>query len=103
MEKRALAILPGWSVGLKQRLRSTLGSFWPAPEAASRTANGIAGPARLDRRTKDLCLRLKRGDIAVIDHPDLDGPAAESLVERHPAAVVNAAPSITGRYPNRGP
>lgn len=58
---------------------------------------------RLDRRTKDLCRRLKRGEIAVLDHPDLDGAAAEALAERGPAAVVNAALSVTGRYPNHGP
>jgi uncharacterized membrane-anchored protein len=47
--------------------------------------------------------RLRPGEIAVIDHPDLDGPAAYALVERRPAAVVNGARSITGRYPNSGP
>jgi uncharacterized membrane-anchored protein len=57
----------------------------------------------VDRRTKVLCQRLRRGEIAIIDHPDLDGAAADALVERHPAAVVNAASSITGRYPNSGP
>jgi uncharacterized membrane-anchored protein len=58
---------------------------------------------RADRRTKNLCLRLQPGEIAVIDHADLDGPAAYALVERGAAAVVNAARSVTGRYPNTGP
>lgn len=61
------------------------------------------GCLRVDRRTKDLCLRLRAGDVAVIDHADLDGAAAYALAERRPAAVVNAARSITGRYPNSGP
>jgi uncharacterized membrane-anchored protein len=39
----------------------------------------------------------------VIDHEDLDRVAAEGLVSRGVAAVVNASPSITGRYPNLGP
>jgi uncharacterized membrane-anchored protein len=65
--------------------------------------NGAGGIARVDRRTKDLIPRLKPGEIAVIDHEDLDRVSAEGLVERHPAAVVNARASITGRYPNSGP
>lgn len=63
----------------------------------------IAGPVRLDRRTKRLVKRLRPGDVAVIDHADIDRVAAESLVERRPAAVVNASPSITGRYATIGP
>ena len=63
----------------------------------------IRGTARGDRRTKNLIPRLKPGEIAVIDHRDLDGLSASGLVERQPAAVVNLSPSISGRYPNRGP
>lgn len=62
-----------------------------------------AGPARVDTRTKNLVTRLNPGDIAVIDHEDIDRVAAESLVRAKPAAVVNAAKSISGRYPNLGP
>lgn len=64
---------------------------------------GITATARLDRRTKRITTRLKPGDIAIIDHTDLDRPAADSLVACRVAAVVNAAPSISGRYPNLGP
>ncbi|MEN3273667.1 MAG: hypothetical protein V7636_2428 [Actinomycetota bacterium] len=63
----------------------------------------VRGPARVGRRTKDLTARLRPGDIAVIDHADLDRVAAEGLVAAEPAAVVNAAASVTGRYPNTGP
>lgn len=56
-----------------------------------------------DRRTKNLTRRLRPGDIALIHHADLDTTAARALVDCKVAAVVNAAPSITGRYPNRGP
>ena len=63
----------------------------------------ITGTARLDRRTKRLVGRLRPGDIAVIDHVDLDRVAADSLVAVGVAAVLNAKPSVSGRYPNLGP
>jgi uncharacterized membrane-anchored protein len=64
---------------------------------------GVIGPARLDRRTKNLSKRLCPGDIAIIDHVDLDRVSADALIRRHVAAVVNATASISGRYPNHGP
>lgn len=64
---------------------------------------GITGVVRLDRRTKNLTKRLKPGEIAVIDHVDLDRVSAEALVDCRVAAVVNVADSISGRYPNLGP
>lgn len=63
----------------------------------------LAGHARCGRRTKDLVHHLRRGEIAVIDHEDLDGAIAREIVARQPAAVLNAAASTTGRYPNTGP
>ena len=65
--------------------------------------NSAGAIARVDRRTKELTKRLKPGDIAVIDHEDIDRVAAEGLIACKPSAVVNAAHSITGRYPNLGP
>ena len=64
---------------------------------------GIIGTARLDRRTKNLVKRLSPGDIAIIDHRDLDRLSADALIERQVAAVVNVSASISGRYPNHGP
>jgi uncharacterized membrane-anchored protein len=64
---------------------------------------GLVAPARIDRRTKNLTRRLQQGDIAIIDHEDLDRVSAESLLNCQVAAVVNAAPSMSGRYPNLGP
>jgi uncharacterized membrane-anchored protein len=64
---------------------------------------GISGTARLDRHTSRLAGRLRPGDIAIIDHVDLDRVAAESLVAAKPALIINAQPSISGRYPNLGP
>src|SRR5258706_3800692 len=63
----------------------------------------IGGCVRLDRRTKRLVGRLRPGDIAVIDHVDLDRVAADSLAAAGVAAVLNAKPSVSGRYPNLGP
>jgi uncharacterized membrane-anchored protein len=64
---------------------------------------GIVGVARVDLKTKVLVRRLEPGDIAIIDHPDLDRVSADELIACRVAAVVNAAKSITGRYPNLGP
>jgi uncharacterized membrane-anchored protein len=69
----------------------------------SETPPGIVGVARVDRKTKVLVRRLEPGDIAVIDHPDLDRVSADELIACRVAAVVNASKSVTGRYPNLGP
>ncbi len=61
------------------------------------------GKARLGKKTKDLAKELKPKEIAIIDHGDLDALGASGLVEAHVCAIVNAASSITGRYPNLGP
>lgn len=59
--------------------------------------------ARVDARTKRLVQRLEPGDVAVIDHEDLDRVSAESLLSAGVGGVVNSARSISGRYPNPGP
>lgn len=69
------------------------------PEAGS----GTLGPAKVDARTKALTKRLNPGDVAVIDHVDIDRVAADALVAAKPSAVLNAAKSVSGRYPNLGP
>ncbi|MCI1962932.1 MAG: putative cytokinetic ring protein SteA [Ancrocorticia sp.] len=63
----------------------------------------LSGIARVDPRTKNLTKRLQAGDIAVINHTDIDRVSAEALVEKKPKAVLNAAKSTSGRYPNLGP
>ena len=63
----------------------------------------IQGTLKLDRKTKTLAKRLKPGDIALINHEDIDGTAACMLVEANVGAVINAAKSCSGRYPNLGP
>jgi uncharacterized membrane-anchored protein len=63
----------------------------------------ITGNAQLGKKTKDLVKRLKSSDIAIIDHEDIDRVSADGLVACNVRAVVNAAKSISGRYPNIGP
>ncbi len=46
--------------------------------------------------------RLKKGDIAVVAHADLDPVAAEALTRCQVAAVVNTQPTLTGRFPTTG-
>jgi uncharacterized membrane-anchored protein len=64
---------------------------------------GVTGTVRIDRRTTALIPRLRPGDVAVIDHLDLDRGTAQALVDARVAAVVNASELISGRYPNLGP
>jgi uncharacterized membrane-anchored protein len=78
------------------------------PPPAARLDGGVrertvSGPARLGRRTKLLVRHLARGDIAVIDHLDIDRVSAEELIAAGAAAVLNCRPSSSGTYPNLGP
>jgi uncharacterized membrane-anchored protein len=63
----------------------------------------IESIAKKDSKTKNLVKRLNCGDIAVIKHRDIDEIAAWSLVEKKPKAIINTYPSMSGKYPNRGP
>ena len=63
----------------------------------------IAGRVRRGKRTKDLVKKLVPGEIAVIDHADLDRIASEDLAGSGVVAVLNNAASSTDRYPNVGP
>ena len=80
-----------------------IGKLRRRQESAAVASDGLSGTARVDRRTKRLLSRLQPGEIAVIDHEDLDQMAAEGLIQRQAKAVVNASASSTGRYPNLGP
>jgi uncharacterized membrane-anchored protein len=78
----------------------TTGDPAASPTAAEREVVGIA---RLGKRTKRLVKRLRRGDVAILDHRDLDRVSAEDLIACGVEAVVNCAESTSGRYPNAGP
>ncbi|GGK32321.1 thiamin pyrophosphokinase [Nocardia camponoti] len=67
------------------------------------TLPGVTGTARVDRDTRRLLRRAGAGDVVVLDETDLDRATADRLVAAKVAAVVNVAPSISGRYPNLGP
>ncbi len=64
---------------------------------------GVTGTARVDRDIDRLLRRIGPGDIVVLDILDLDRMTADALVDANIAGVVNASPSISGRYPNLGP
>ena len=88
-------------MALRSRARALLrGPEIPLPATA---VPPIIGRVRLGRRTKALVKRLVPGEVAVIDHADLDRVAADDLVASGVVAVVNVARSSTGRYPNPGP
>ncbi len=80
-----------------QLFRRRAGARRPAPGPAPAVPPGSAAGRR---RSSSGC---GQGEIAVIDHADLDRLAAEDLVASDVAAVVNVAPFSTGRYPNGGP
>jgi uncharacterized membrane-anchored protein len=69
----------------------------------NRQLPGVTGIARVDRRTDDLLRRVGRGDIVVLNQIDLDRRTADALVSAEVGGVVNASPSISGRFPNLGP
>ena len=64
---------------------------------------GVIGHARVDRDIDRLLRRVGQGDIVVLDVLDLDRVTADALVDAGVIGVVNASPSISGRYPNLGP
>jgi uncharacterized membrane-anchored protein len=64
---------------------------------------GLVGTARVDRDIDRLLRRVCPGDIVVLDALDLDRITADALVDAEIAAVINASPSVSGRYPNLGP
>ncbi len=63
----------------------------------------VEAKIKKDKKTKKLAKRIEAGEIAVINHIDIDEVAAKSLVEAKIKLVINAAESISGRYPNAGP
>jgi uncharacterized membrane-anchored protein len=75
----------------------------PARQRTALAPPGLVGTARVERRTRSLLPRLRPGDLAVLDHLDMDRATAQALVDAGVAAVVNASPMISGRYANLGP
>src|ERR1700730_3133118 len=73
------------------------------PLHGARPASTVGGPVRPGRKTKLLVKPLRRGDIALVDHLDIDRVSAEELIAAGAAAVLNCRPSSGGSYPNLGP
>jgi uncharacterized membrane-anchored protein len=71
--------------------------------AAQSLGRTVGGPVRPGRKTKLLVKQLVRGDIALIDHLDIDRVSAEELIAAETVAVLNCRPSSGGTYPNLGP
>jgi uncharacterized membrane-anchored protein len=71
--------------------------------AAAPRATVVNGTVRPGRRTKLLTKTLKPGQIALIDHKDIDRVSGEELVRKGVSCVINVAESSTGDYPNTGP
>lgn len=70
---------------------------------AAEAPPGLIRKARVDRRTDALLTRLAPGDIAVLDHSDLDRSTAQRLIDAEVGAVVNAGPLFSGRFASLGP
>jgi uncharacterized membrane-anchored protein len=75
----------------------------PAVEPVSTVSREVSGPVRLGRKTKLMVRHLMAGDVAVIDHLDLDRVSAEELISAGAVAVLNCKSSTSGTYPNLGP
>jgi uncharacterized membrane-anchored protein len=58
---------------------------------------------RAHRDFRTLLSRIEPGDLVVIERRDLDAASARQLAERRPAAVLNAAEFVSGRFANLGP
>src|SRR4051794_18760476 len=72
-------------------------------DGAAQHAAEFTGPARLGKRTKRLVKRLGPGDIAVIDHAEIDRVSGEDLVASGVRCVINCSRSASPRYGNQGP
>src|SRR6185312_7094729 len=75
----------------------------PAAPSSLAPTHTVSGPVRLGRKTKVMVKQLVAGDIAVIDHLDIDRVSAEELIAAGAAAVLNCRASASGSYPNLGP
>jgi uncharacterized membrane-anchored protein len=73
------------------------------PSAPHLPTREVSGPVKLGRKTKLLVRHLIAGDVAVIDHLDIDRVSAEDLIAAGVPAVLNCRPSTSGSYPNQGP
>ena len=88
-------IISGW-------LGNLLKGVLDLKAAGLKKAAIIRGPLKKDKKTKLLTRRLRNGDIALIEHEDLDWVAAEALLRCGVKAVLNTRAFCTGRFPPEG-
>ncbi len=74
-----------------------------APAGPPPVTAAVGGSVRPGRRTKLLVKHLVPGDIALVDHLDIDRVSAEELIAAETIAVLNCRASSSGTYPNLGP
>jgi uncharacterized membrane-anchored protein len=91
------------TVKSKRKRQGFARSLLPSRNGAADGGGAIEGSARLGRKTKDLVKRLTPGDVAIINHTNIDRIAAEDLIASGVRCVVNVSESSNGRYPNAGP
>ncbi len=72
-------------------------------DVATGSQRSVTAAIRPGRRTKLLTKSLKPGEIALIDHKDIDRVSGEELVRKGVSCVINVAQSSSGDYPNTGP
>ena len=99
---RRIIVRARWPRGTASRRRASLRCSAPARQRAAVPPIDGHGAARASGPST-WSSGCGPGDVAVIDHADLDRIAAEDLIATGVAAVVNVAHSSTGRYPNAGP
>jgi uncharacterized membrane-anchored protein len=87
----------------RSSLAGYTGQGVPAQAGSQALGRTVGGPVRAGRRTKLLVKHLMRGDVALIDHVDIDRVSAEELIAAGVVAVLNCRPSSSGTYPNLGP
>ena len=68
---------------------------------ASLALPGVTGTVRMGA-TVDVVARLEPGDLAIIDHPDLDRDRASALVETGVRVVLNVGAFVSGRSTHHG-
>jgi uncharacterized membrane-anchored protein len=96
------AAAAGSGRGAPERLPASP-AITPLPAVGGAVARTVSGPVRSGRRTKLLVKHLEQGDVALIDHLDIDRVSAEELIAAGAVAVLNCSPSSSGSYPNLGP
>lgn len=77
-------------------------AIWNRKTSLPTDLKGVVGTVRLARRESDLAA-LREGEIALVELPELDAREAQVLIDRRVRAVLNSAPSSSGRVPNIGP